>query len=100
MSCIFVWPQRCEQISICPTMNSDEVRCHIEKIVNRLLAQKGLAALKLDDSSRFLGGEIPIDSLDLAVVITELERVTKKDPFKDGFRNFRTVGELAQLYVE
>jgi hypothetical protein len=29
-----------------------------------------------------------------------LERAIKKDPFKDGFKNFRTVGELTQLYVE
>jgi acyl carrier protein len=81
-------------------MNHDEVRAQIEVIVNRLITQKGLAPITLDESSRFLGGDIPIDSLDLAVVLTELERAIKKDPFKDGFKNFRTVGELTQLYVE
>ena len=87
-------------ISICCKMNYDEVRSQIGTIVNRLITQKGLATVTLDDSSRFLGGDIPIDSLDLAVVVTELERATKRDPFKDGFKNFRTVGELAQLYIE
>ena len=81
-------------------MNYDEVHSHIETTVNRQLTQKGLAPVKLDQSSRFLGGDIPIDSLDLAVIVTELERATKKDPFKDGFRNFQTVGDLAQLYLE
>ena len=80
-------------------MSNDEVRSLIEAIVNRLVTQKGLGQVKIDDSTRFLGGDIPIDSLDLAVVVTELERATKKDPFKDGFKHFRTVGELAQLYV-
>jgi acyl carrier protein len=78
----------------------DEVHAQIESTVNRQLSQKGLAPVKLAQSSRFLGGDIPIDSLDLAVIVTELERATRKDPFKDGFRNFRTVGELAQLYLE
>ncbi len=81
-------------------MNYEEVRSEIETIVNRLLTQKGFAPMTLEGSSRFLGSDIPLDSLDLAVVLTQLERVLKKDPFKDGFKNFRTVGELAQLYAE
>jgi hypothetical protein len=36
----------------------------------------------------------------LAVLITGMEEATKKDPFKAGFRNFRTVGELASMYAE
>ena len=81
-------------------MNYDELQSHIETTVNRQLSQKGLQPVNLNASSRFLGGDIPIDSLDLAVIVTELQRATKKDPFKDGFRNFQTVGELAQLYLE
>jgi acyl carrier protein len=81
-------------------MNCEEVLSEIESIVNRQLAQKGLAPVTVDVSSRFLGGDIPIDSLDLAVILTQLERTIGKDPFKDGFKNFRTAGELAQLYVQ
>jgi hypothetical protein len=29
-----------------------------------------------------------------------MEEAAKKDPFKKGFRNFRTVGDLARMYVE
>ena len=81
-------------------MNYEELQSHIETTVNRQLSQKGLASMVLGPSSRFLGGDIPIDSLDLAVIVTELQRATKKDPFKDGFRNFQTVGDLARLYLE
>jgi acyl carrier protein len=69
-------------------------------MINRLLDQKGLPAVQLRESDRFLGEGVQMDSLDLAVLVTELEQLTKKDPFKDGFRNFRTVGELAHLYAD
>ena len=81
-------------------MTIDEVRGHIESILNRILTQKGLDMVHLQDDLRLLGGGIQIDSLDLAVLITEMEAATKKDPFKGGFRDFRTVGELARLYAE
>lgn len=81
-------------------MTLDEVRGHIESNLNRILSQKGLDKVHLQDDMRLLGGDIQIDSLDLAVLITEMEEATKKDPFKEGFRNFRTVGELASMYAE
>ena len=81
-------------------MNADEVRSLIQSALDRLLAQKGLPAVSLMNETRFLDGQISIDSLDLAVVVTELQQATSKDPFKDGFRNFRTVGELAKLYSD
>lgn len=81
-------------------MTFDEVRGHIESILNRILSQKGLDKVHLQDDMRLLGGGMQIDSLDLAVLITEMEVATKKDPFKEGFKNFRTVGELARLYAE
>jgi acyl carrier protein len=81
-------------------MTIDEVRGHIESSLNRILGQKGLDKIHLQDDMRLLGGDMQIDSLDLAALITEIEEVTKKDPFKAGFRNFRTVGELARMYAE
>ena len=81
-------------------MNSEEVCGHIQTIVDRLLQQKGLPLVPLTQETRFLDGQVPIDSLDLAVLVTELEQATKVDPFKEGFRNFRTVGELAGLYAD
>ena len=49
-------------------MSTTEICGHIQTIVNRLLEQKGQPPVTLTGSSRFLGGGIPIDSLDLAVV--------------------------------
>lgn len=72
---------------------------HIEKIINDLLGQRGLESVTVSANSRFLSDEVPLDSLDLAVIVTELHRITGRDPFQAGFRNFRTVGELANLYA-
>jgi acyl carrier protein len=81
-------------------MKLDEVVSLIETALNRLMIEKGLPSVTLDSSTRFLGGDLPLDSLDLAVIVTELERETQKDPFKDGFKNFSTVGQLAELYID
>lgn len=81
-------------------MSTTEICGQIQSIVNRLLEQKGQPPVTLTESSRFLGGGIPIDSLDLAVLVTELQTLTNNDPFAAGFRNFQTVGELATMYAE
>jgi acyl carrier protein len=81
-------------------MTVNEARDLIESILNRILAQKGLEKIRVRDDMRFLDSDIQIDSIDLAVLLTGMEEATKKDPFKTGFRNFRTVGELARMYVE
>lgn len=47
----------------------------------------------------FLGGDLPLDSLDLATLIVILEGRTGHDPFRAGFRHFTTAGELAALYA-
>lgn len=47
----------------------------------------------------FLGGALPLDSLDLATLIVVLEGRTGHDPFRAGFRHFTTAGELAALYA-
>lgn len=81
-------------------MKYDEVVSLIEIVLNRVLTQKGLPPATVKSSTRLLGGDLPIDSLDLAVMVTELEQETKKDPFKDGFKSFTTVDQLAQLYLD
>ena len=80
-------------------MNKQEACECIQSIINRLLEQKGLSPVPLTEDTRFLKSEIPIDSLDLAVMVTELQMTTKKDPFAAGFRYFQTVGELAAMYA-
>lgn len=81
-------------------MTESEAKALIEQIVNRMLQDKGLETIRLEDSTLFLGGTIPIDSLDLAVIVTEMEATTRRDPFGDGFIRFQTVGELARLYAD
>ena len=79
-------------------MGTDVIREQIQAIVDEILRMKGLTPVPLNNNTRFLGDDLPIDSLDLAVVIAELQQTTGKDPFKEGFRSFQTVGELSMLY--
>jgi acyl carrier protein len=81
-------------------MTTTELIPEIQRIVNGLLTQKGQSAVTLSAETRFLGGGLAIDSLDLAVLVTELQALTGKDPFAGGFRAFYTVGELAAMYAE
>jgi len=41
---------------------------------------------------------LPIDSLDLAQIVLDLQSLTGRDPFEAGFIEFRTAGELASLF--
>lgn len=65
----------------------------------RILTEKGEAAAAVTADTPFLDGPLPFDSLDLATLIVALEGVTGKDPFRQGFRQFNTAGELAALYT-
>lgn len=67
--------------------------------VTRLAAEKGEALAAVSTDSVFLDGELPMDSLDLATLVVHLENETGFDPFREGFRQFTTVGELAALYA-
>ncbi len=79
-------------------MNRDEIITSIGAIVSRIIEEKGEKPIEIGADTPFLGGQLPIDSLDLATIVVELDIVTGRDPFKDGFIEFRTVGELAALY--
>jgi acyl carrier protein len=78
-------------------MSEQELLQQIEKIVGTIAVSKGLLAPKVEANTVLLT-ELPIDSLDLAAVLGELQQLTNHDPFKAGFINFRTAGELARLY--
>lgn len=70
----------------------------IAEELGRIVADKGAALPPLAPDTVFLGGALPIDSLDLATLLVVLEQRTGQDPFRAGFRQFTTVGELAALY--
>ncbi|HTH98103.1 MAG TPA: acyl carrier protein [Stellaceae bacterium] len=66
-----------------------------------LIADKtGTAAPEISADAVLLEGGLPIDSLDLATLVVALEERTGKQPFRQGFRLFRTVGELAAIFAE
>ena len=80
-------------------MGKDEIIETVREITNRILRDKGTDPFEIGADSVIIGGNIPIDSLDLATIVVELEAKTGKDPFAVGFQNFTTVGELAELYA-
>ena len=61
-------------------------------------AAKGSANVQVSAETAILEGSLPVDSLDLAAIVVELEAVTGRDPFSEGFINFRTVADLVRLY--
>ncbi len=80
-------------------MTEQDVLEHIKRIVGQALDDKGLEVPPIEADTELLGGGVGIDSLDLAMLVRELEDVVGRDPFQDGFIEFRTAGELAKLYV-
>lgn len=68
----------------------------IETILE-VIQENGLEQRVLEPSSILLQ-DTGLDSLALAEVLVKLELNTGKDPFKEGFVNFRTPEELARLY--
>ena len=80
-------------------MSEPELLDLIKVVVDRIATSKGTSAPKILPNTALLGGGLPIDSLDLASLVVELEQATGRDPFKEGFVDFRTAGELAQLYL-
>lgn len=71
----------------------------IEDTWNEILQSKGLDRVALSEEMPLLGDSSPIDSLDLAQIVVELQSRTGLDPFQAGFIEFRTAGELASLFA-
>jgi len=76
-----------------------EAQAVIAEELTAIVAEKGDVPPPLDGTSVFLGGGLPIDSLDLATLLVVLEKRFGFDPFREGFRRFTTVGELAAIYA-
>lgn len=79
-------------------MTRNEVIASIVVVLKRVVEDKGEPLPEITADTPFLGGQLPIDSLDLATIVVELDIATGLDPFALGFIEFRTVGELADLY--
>ncbi len=81
-------------------MTEEQALEQILVIVRRVLEDKGATVPDINANTELLGGAINIDSLDLAMLVRELEDVIGHDPFAEGFIEFRTIGELAKLYAK
>lgn len=81
-------------------MDADQVQQQISQLVVEIMSNKGLEEPNLGSETLLLGGDLEIDSLDLATIVVNLSEHCNKDPFSDGFIEFRTVSELARLYAD
>lgn len=81
-------------------MTKHEIIEKIRKIIERTTAESGLMVQSIAEDTVLIESTLGIDSLDLAAMVVELSEVTGKDPFQDGFIEFRTVGELSDLYCD
>jgi acyl carrier protein len=79
-------------------MNYDEALKTVKGVICTVIREQGGTPPEITESTVLLGGELPIDSLDLGVIVIELQQRFSYDPFKDGIVDFRTVGELTGLY--
>lgn len=81
-------------------MNETEALAEIKRVVSQILEDKGEAVPAITADTELLSGALAIDSLDLAMMVSELEGTMGHDPFSRGFIEFRTAGELAKLYAK
>ena len=77
-----------------------EALSSINEFINEVRLNKGLGSMVVTKDTSLLDGEAGIDSLDLAALVVHLEGETGCDPFRDGFINFNTAGELAALFTK
>lgn len=69
----------------------------IARLVNEALADAGAPVVDVTPTTNLLR-DTGLDSMALAVIVVQLEEELGKDPFAQGFIEFRTAGELAALY--
>ena len=80
-------------------MNRAAVTALIADRIRALAAAKGASTPAIVAGTPLFEGQLPIDSLDLAGLVVELETTTGIEPFKNGLVEFHTVGELAALFA-
>jgi acyl carrier protein len=81
------------------TAHSNSVRQAVWETVATTLQNSGRPAPVMTDDL-LLADELRIDSLDLAVIVVELERKTGRDPFRQFSGSVRTVGDLVAMYEQ
>jgi hypothetical protein len=80
-------------------MNYDEAKTAVIEVITARLIEAGKEIPPMEETTDLLGGSLPLDSLELAVIVVTMGEITRSDPFASGFVDFRTLGELARLYT-
>jgi acyl carrier protein len=80
-------------------MDRAQVTALIDRRIRDIAATKGVDAIAVAADTPLFEGALPIDSLDLAGLVVELETATGVEPFRDGLIDFHTVGDLAALFA-
>jgi hypothetical protein len=80
-------------------MNYDEAKAKLIEVITARLTAAGKDVPRLEETTSLLGGSLPLDSLELAVIVISMGEFTGNDPFASGFIEFQTIGELARLYA-
>lgn len=80
-------------------MSNGDLRQTVVDTINKVRTDLGREQLTPKDSDALMG-ELGLDSLDLAVLVVSLEKELGVDPFRDGSKTARTLGELVDVYKE
>jgi hypothetical protein len=81
-------------------MTYAETKAKLIEVISARLTATEKGDHPLEEKTALLGDSLPLDSLELAVVVLEMGKITGKDPFASGFIEFQTLGELARLYAD
>ena len=79
--------------------NNGDLRQTVINTINKVRTDLGREQVTPQDSDALMG-ELGLDSLDLAVLVVSLEKELGVDPFRDGSKTARTLGELVEVYQE
>lgn len=77
---------------------AEDVHALITKRIAERISEKGLQVPALTPETSILGGQLPLDLLDVATILVELVDDVGEDPFADGLVQFHTIGDLTDIF--
>ena len=80
-------------------MSKTETLASVQASLDQILEAKGVERIAVTNDMPVLDGPVSIDSLDLAQIVLDLQSSTGRDPFSEGFIEFRTFGDLVDLFA-
>ena len=75
-----------------------EIRSRITATLDQVVLDSGRQPQAWSDDQTLLG-DMGLDSLELAVLVVQLERDLGVDPFRQGAQGVRTLGDLTSCYA-